>query len=49
MLGCDLIEIYVRQTLDGVLVLNHDGFLERLSHGEGAIDQTFCARWNAKE
>jgi glycerophosphoryl diester phosphodiesterase len=43
LLGCDVIEIDVRRTLDGVLVLNHDGFLERLSDGEGAIDQRFYA------
>lgn len=41
LLGCDVIEIDVRRTLDGVLVLNHDGFLERLSDGEGAIDQHY--------
>jgi len=41
LLGCDVIEIDVRRTLDGVLILNHDGFLERLSDGEGAIDQTY--------
>jgi glycerophosphoryl diester phosphodiesterase len=43
LLGCDLIEIDIRRTLDGVLVLNHDGFLERLSDGEGPIDQRYYA------
>ena len=31
-MGCDVIEVDVRRTLDGRFVLNHDGFLER-SHG----------------
>jgi len=41
LLGCDVIEIDVRRTMDGVLVLYHDGYLERLSDGEGAIDQHY--------
>jgi glycerophosphoryl diester phosphodiesterase len=40
LLGCDVIEIDVRRTLDGVLVLNHDGFLERLTDGEGEVETT---------
>ena len=48
LLGCDVVEIDVRRTLDGKLVLNHDGVLERLTDGigdtEGAITTIFaCA------
>ncbi len=31
LLGCDVVEIDVRRTMDGKLVLNHDGVLERLT------------------
>jgi glycerophosphoryl diester phosphodiesterase len=41
LLGCDVIEIDIRRTLDGVLVLNHDGVLERLTDGEGTVDQSY--------
>lgn len=43
LLGCDVIEIDIRRTLDGVLVLNHDGVLERLTDGEGTVDQSYYA------
>lgn len=40
LLGCDWVEIDIRRTLDGVLVLNHDGLLERLTDGIGDAEQT---------
>jgi hypothetical protein len=43
LLGCDWIEIDVRRSLDGVLVLNHDGLLERLTDGTGDVEQTYYA------
>ena len=33
LLGCDVVEIDLRRTLDGKIILNHDGFLERLTDG----------------
>jgi glycerophosphoryl diester phosphodiesterase len=41
LLGCDLVEIDLRKTLDGVIVLNHDGFLERLTDGIGETEKSF--------
>lgn len=41
LLGCDLVEIDLRRTLDGKIVLNHDGFLERLTDGHGEIETSF--------
>jgi glycerophosphoryl diester phosphodiesterase len=41
--GCNVVEIDIRRTLDGVLVLNHDGILERLTDGSGEIEQTTYA------
>lgn len=41
LLGCDLVEIDLRRTLDGRIVLNHDGFLERLTDGHGEVESTF--------
>ncbi len=41
LLGCDLVEIDLRRTLDGKIVLNHDGFLERLTDGRGEVESTF--------
>jgi glycerophosphoryl diester phosphodiesterase/HEAT repeat protein len=41
LLGCDVVEIDLRQTVDGVIVLNHDGFLERLTDGVGETEKTF--------
>jgi glycerophosphoryl diester phosphodiesterase/HEAT repeat protein len=39
--GCDLIEIDLRRTLDGKIVLDHDGFLERLTDGMGEVDDSY--------
>ena len=39
--GCNLIEIDLRRTLDGQIVLNHDGFLERLTDGMGEADTSY--------
>ncbi|WP_047488737.1 glycerophosphodiester phosphodiesterase family protein [Terriglobus sp. TAA 43] len=36
--GCDVIEVDVRRTMDGVLILNHDGFTERLTDGVGEVE-----------
>jgi glycerophosphoryl diester phosphodiesterase len=41
LLGCDVVEVDLRRTLDGKIVLNHDGFLERLTDGHGEIESTF--------
>src|SRR5580692_11506723 len=30
-MGCDIVEVDVRRTLDGQLVLNHDGILDRFT------------------
>jgi glycerophosphoryl diester phosphodiesterase len=43
LLDCDYVELDIRRTLDGVLVLNHDGFLERLTGGIGEVEQTYYA------
>jgi glycerophosphoryl diester phosphodiesterase/HEAT repeat protein len=43
LLGCDWVELDIRRTLDGVLVLNHDGLLERLTDGIGDAEQTYYA------
>jgi HEAT repeat protein len=37
LLGCNLVEIDLRRTQDGEIVLNHDGILERLTNGIGEI------------
>jgi glycerophosphoryl diester phosphodiesterase/HEAT repeat protein len=39
-MGCNIVEIDIRKTLDGQLVLNHDGFLERLTNGMGTVELT---------
>jgi glycerophosphoryl diester phosphodiesterase len=39
-MGCDIVEIDIRKTADGQLVLNHDDFLERLTSGTGTIEHT---------
>jgi len=39
-MGCNVVEVDVRQTLDGVLVLNHDGMLERLTEGMGNVERS---------
>jgi HEAT repeat protein len=41
LLGCDVVEIDLRRTLDGKIVLNHDGFLERLTDGAGETETTY--------
>ena len=41
LLGCDVVEIDVRRTLDGKLVLNHDGILERLTDGIGDTETSY--------
>jgi glycerophosphoryl diester phosphodiesterase len=35
------VEIDIRKTLDGEIVLNHDGFLERLTDSVGEVEQTY--------
>jgi HEAT repeat protein len=39
-MGCNVVEIDIRKTLDGELVLNHDDFLERLTNGMGNVELT---------
>lgn len=39
-MGCNIVEVDIRQTLDGELVLNHDGILERLTEGMGNVERT---------
>ena len=41
LLGCNVVELDVRRTLDGELVLNHDGVLERLTDGIGEVETTY--------
>ncbi|HSY37023.1 MAG TPA: glycerophosphodiester phosphodiesterase family protein [Acidobacteriaceae bacterium] len=41
LLGCNVVELDVRRTLDGKLVLNHDGILERLTDGIGEAETTY--------
>src|ERR1700678_1147033 len=41
LLGCDAVEIDLRRTLDGEIVLNHDGILERLTDGVGTAEDTY--------
>ncbi len=41
LLGCNVVEIDLRRTLDGKIVLNHDGVLERLTDGEGDLEKTY--------
>jgi glycerophosphoryl diester phosphodiesterase len=40
-LGCNVVEIDVRRTLDGKIVLNHDGVLERLTDGIGDTETSY--------
>jgi len=40
-MGCDIVEIDLTRTLDGQIVLHHDGLLERLSDGMGVVEQTY--------
>ena len=39
-MGCNVVELDIRRTLDGRLVLNHDGYLERLTSGIGNVETT---------
>lgn len=39
--GCNVVEIDLRRTLDGTIVLNHDGILERLSDGVGEVEKSY--------
>ncbi len=39
-MGCNIVEIDIRKTADGQLVLNHDDFLERLTNGMGTVEQS---------
>lgn len=39
-MGCNVVEIDIRRTADGQLVLNHDDFLERLTSGMGNVELT---------
>jgi len=39
-MGCDIVEVDVRRTADGELVLNHDGFLDRFTDTTGEIENT---------
>jgi glycerophosphoryl diester phosphodiesterase/HEAT repeat protein len=41
LLGCNVVELDIRKTLDGELVLNHDGLLERLSDGVGEVEKSY--------
>ncbi|HEY1947754.1 MAG TPA: glycerophosphodiester phosphodiesterase family protein [Bryobacteraceae bacterium] len=45
-MGCSVVEIDVRRTLDGELVLNHDGMLERLTDGMGDVEQSYFEQLN---
>jgi HEAT repeat protein len=40
LLGCNVVEVDVRRTLDGKLILNHDGFMERLTDAAGEVETT---------
>ncbi|MBD3817428.1 glycerophosphodiester phosphodiesterase family protein [Brevundimonas diminuta] len=44
-LGVDMVEIDVRETADGQLVLLHDASLERMTDGAGRLSQTSLARF----
>ena len=39
-MGCNVVELDIRRTLDGKLVLNHDDYLERLTGGIGNAELT---------
>jgi glycerophosphoryl diester phosphodiesterase/HEAT repeat protein len=41
LLGCNVVEIDLRRTLDGKIVLNHDGILERLTDGTGEVEKSY--------
>jgi glycerophosphoryl diester phosphodiesterase len=39
-MGCNIVEVDVRRTSDGKLVLNHDGFLDRFTDTTGEVENT---------
>jgi glycerophosphoryl diester phosphodiesterase len=39
LLGCDIVEIDIRKTLDGELMLLHDGPIDRVSTGTGDVER----------
>lgn len=39
-MGCNIVEVDVRRTADGELVLNHDGFLDRFTDTTGEVEST---------
>jgi glycerophosphoryl diester phosphodiesterase len=41
LLGCNVVEIDLRRTLDGRIVLNHDGILDRVTDGTGDTEKTY--------
>lgn len=41
LLGCNVVEIDLRRTLDGKIILNHDGYLERLTDGIGEVETSY--------
>jgi glycerophosphoryl diester phosphodiesterase len=40
-MGCNVVEIDLTRTLDGQIVLHHDGLLERLTNGMGVVEETY--------
>jgi hypothetical protein len=49
LLGCNVVEIDLRRTLDGKIVLNHDGMLERLTDGSGEVETSYYADLELRE
>jgi glycerophosphoryl diester phosphodiesterase len=41
LLGCNVVEMDLRRTLDGKIVMNHDGVLERLTDGVGDAEKSY--------
>jgi glycerophosphoryl diester phosphodiesterase/HEAT repeat protein len=41
LLGCNIVELDLRRTLDGKIVVNHDGVLERLTDGVGTVEGSY--------
>jgi glycerophosphoryl diester phosphodiesterase len=41
LLGCNVVEIDLRRTLDEKIVLNHDGIMERLTDGVGEAETSY--------
>ena len=41
LLGCNVVEIDLRRTLEGKIVLNHDGSMERLTDGVGELETSY--------